>query len=95
MVPSMGKTQGLKPGTQTNAGMTVCNPSTQRPSGDRGRKIFMSSRLVWSTKQVLGQPGLQSETLFPKIKKRNSFPVPNKTHFHYKVTSQEWCLKAA
>lgn len=38
--------------------------------GGRGRLIFSSSRPAWSTKQIPGHPGLQSETSISKQDKQ-------------------------
>lgn len=37
-------------------------------TGDRGRRITVSSRPAWSTERVLGQPGLHRENLSWKVK---------------------------
>ena len=37
------------------------------PALRRQRQSYLSLRLAWSTEQVLGQPGLHRETLWPEV----------------------------
>jgi hypothetical protein len=56
------------------------NPSTQEAEAGG----FLSSRPAWSTKWVLGQPGLHRETLSQKTKKKILiFPVHMEHVYHY------------
>jgi hypothetical protein len=56
------------------------DPSTWEAEAGR----FLSSRPAWSTKWVLGQPGLYRETLSQKMKKKNKFIITLCLHSLFK-----------
>jgi hypothetical protein len=70
------KTTKLKPGVVVYA----FNPSTREAGAGR----FLSSRQAWSTKCVLGQPGLHRETLSQNKKEK---PKPKKLLIEHELTT--------